>query len=81
MRHDPHRQADGVNRADAKLRSFTPDVDGPVWCPSCDGSGYVLDRPWVRESYGPGYKDVVQPVTCKTCGGEGLDPRVQHGGL
>ena len=59
MVYDPHRQADGVNRADRGLRTFGRRVGDAIMCVACDGAGYVPGR--------------FEPVKCSDCGGEGLD--------
>jgi hypothetical protein len=70
--YDPHRQAEGVNRADRGLRTFAKIVIGDaVMCPQCDGGGYVV-RPAV--SVTARVARPAEPVTCPTCNGEGLDP-------
>jgi len=68
--YDPHRQADGVNRADLKLRSFGRRVGGATMCPTCDGDGFTL-----RRTGGSNLEPVIEPFRCYDCGGEGLDPR------
>lgn len=75
---EPHRDvkrtADGVNRADLRLRSFGRREGEAVMCPRCDGDGLIL----ANRSY-HGDRMTLQPVKCPTCGGEGLDPRAEQG--
>lgn len=61
------RTADGVNRADNRLRSFAqPRCEGDaVFCTRCDGAGYV-ERPSKK------FLDPIQK--CGRCGCEGLEP-------
>lgn len=61
-RHRLHREADGVNRADAGLRSVAREVGDAVMCRKCDGYGYFMNP--LRED----------PMKCTRCGGEGLEP-------
>ena len=53
------------HRADARLRPMGR-RKGDAWmCGACDGDGVVLGRA----------DTVVQPVKCRRCGGEGLEPQ------
>jgi len=75
LRRAEHVGADGVNRADARLRSFGPRVGDAVMCPRCDGGGWIAERAraQIERAYGGGAM-VLQPVKCPVCKGEGLDP-------
>ena len=59
-----------AKRADAKLRSFGRREGDATMCPRCDGDGVILCRG----------RFTIEPMKCPDCGGEGLDPNVQHGG-
>lgn len=74
MTYDPHRTADGVSRADLRLRSFGRRDGDAVMCPRCDGDGLIL-----RQAGWSGLAPIIQPFKCETCGGEGLDPHAQQG--
>lgn len=77
---DIHKAADGVNRADERLRDLGPRVGDAVMCPKCEGGGYVMGR---ALGYRPNHARkelIVQPVTCPACKGEGLDPMMFGGG-
>lgn len=64
-----YRIADGVKRADAKLRSFAPPrrEGDAVFCAECDGAGYVE-----RSLYSMATDRIRK---CGRCGGEGLEPK------
>lgn len=76
---EPHRDvkrtADGVSRADRRLRVFGRRVGDAIMCPTCDGDGLVLAH---RREVGG--RSVLQPVKCGACNGEGLDPNARQGG-
>lgn len=66
-------RAGDPSRADANIRLHPPRREGDAsFCRRCDGDGVILKyqaRSMMQE-----------PVRCPDCGGEGLDPNVQHGG-
>lgn len=66
--YEPHRQAEGVNRADAGLRRFGRREGDAIMCPRCDGDGIVL-----RKTGWLGLEPLIEPEKCPECGGEGLD--------
>lgn len=77
-----HVLADGVNRADARLRSFGTRIGDAVMCPRCDGGGWVVGRGLCSTAPLNPYaaKELVtQPVKCGYCNGEGLDPNALPG--
>jgi len=75
LRRAEHVGADGVNRADARLRSFGPREGDAVMCPRCGGGGWIAERApaYSARVYG-GKTMMLQPVKCPVCKGEGLDP-------
>lgn len=82
-RRAEHVGADGVNRADARLRSFGPRVGDAVMCPRCEGGGWIAERAMAASTQAYGRREMLlQPVKCPVCKGEGLDPHwVAEGGL
>lgn len=83
---EPHRDvkrtADGVNRADARLRPFGRREGDAVMCPRCDGAGVILGREmhWSKGRALEAGHLIPAPVKCTVCGGDGLDPNARQGG-
>lgn len=69
LRRAQHVSADGVNRADARLRVFGRKVGHAVMCPACDGDGVVIHQA----------ASLRMPKRCEVCNGEGLDPNARQG--
>jgi DnaJ-class molecular chaperone len=64
MAREFHLAANGVGRADRKLRKFPRRGGDAVMCRLCDGDGVIL---LTRANIDPIRK-------CTRCGGEGLEP-------
>jgi len=55
-----------ARRADRGLRVFADRIGDAVMCRKCRGDGVVMGR--------MAHQDFAEPIKCKRCGGEGLEP-------
>lgn len=57
------------------LRTAPRRIGDAVICGTCDGDGLVI----VAAGWWGLDTKLLEPMKCPDCGGEGLDPSVQHG--